>query len=160
DSPAGVKPFNYVHIPHTAALLTGTPAARGKVTDGFGWGQGPSVDQFVAQQTRGATPLPSLELHAIRGKDSATTQTRICYRRPDQPVTGERDPRLALQRIVEGSRGGTGSDLDLRRLGSERRSVLDFVNADLARLRSRVGREDLVRLDGHQTSLRELEAQL
>jgi len=193
NNPAGPDSGNNVHIPHMGSILTGIPIQRGTSTPFFegdyqyGWANGISVDQFLAQKIAamaGAPPFPSLDYHCIGNSDVVKTQTRMSYTGPGTPVVPEIDPHAALKRILTsgggtggtggtggaggaggaagtGGAGGSGGVVDaVARAQSERRSALDYLKGDLARVSQRVGTVDRARLDGHLTSLRELEGRI
>ena len=181
NNPAGPDSGNNVHIPHMGSILTGTPIQRGTSTPFFegdyqyGWADSISVDQFLAQKiaaAAGAPPFPSLDYHCLGNRDVVKTQTRMSYIGPGNPVVPEIDPQAALKRVLTsgggtgggtggaGGAGGTGGIDAVARAQSERRSVLDYLKGDLGRVTQRIGTADRARLDGHLTSLRELEARI
>ena len=93
------------HYAKTANFLTGMPVAKttGKdISSG-----GISVDQRIAEQFRGLTPLPSLELGTepvISGIDSNVGYTRlygsnISWQSATRPVAKEINPRMVYERL-------------------------------------------------------------
>lgn len=170
NNPAGPDSGNNVHIPHMGSILTGTPIQRGANTPFFegdyqyGWANGVSVDQYIAQQlAKGPerTRFASLDFHCVGNRDVVKTQTRMSYTAPAQPVVPEMDPQAALKRLLATNTSDGGAMATaLMRAQKERRSVLDFLLGDLARLSARVGADDRPRVEAHLTALRELEQRL
>lgn len=169
NNPAGPDSGDNVHIPHMGSILTGTPIQRGSSTPFFegdyqyGWANGVSVDQFIAQrlaQTSDKTRFASLDFHCVGNRDVVKTQTRMSYAGPGQPVVPEMDPQAALKRVLGSVANGGAGAPSMDRLAQERRSVLDFLLGDLGRLSARVGMSDRTRVEGHLTALRELEQRL
>lgn len=161
NNPAGPDSGNNVHIPHMGSILTGTAIQRGTDTPFFegsyqyGWAGGISVDQFIAQKiaaTPGAPRFSSLDYHCVGNRDVVKTQCRMSYLGAGKPVVPEIDPRVALKRLV--------GNVSMPTASNDRRSVLDYVMADLHRLEGRVGSADRARLEGHLDALRELESRL
>ncbi|MCC7535360.1 MAG: DUF1552 domain-containing protein [Deltaproteobacteria bacterium] len=142
-------------------MLTGTELLEGDEFEGgngelVGWGGGISVDQFVANAVGGDTRFRSLELGVDPG--GANIWTRMCYRDSNQPVPPEGDPRAVFDRVFSDLSTEDRDAAERRR--QQRRSVLDFVRADLGRMSSRLPREDRPKLDAHLTAIRDLETRL
>lgn len=148
------------HITGMAVMLTGAPIQDGSFVEAgkpYGWAGGPSVEQFIAQKIGGATRYPSLDQHNTGGfPDEFKTQFRMSYTAAGQPLTAEPDPRKLFDRVF----AGAGDDTLLRRLRSERKSVLDFLHRDLARIQQRIGAADRQKMDAHVTAVRRLETEL
>src|SRR3954471_2032348 len=140
------------HYVKTAAFLTGTTITRTTGSD-LRCG-GVSMDQVAAQKIGNLAPLPSLELGiepVPTGVDVNVGYTRlygshIAWSTPTTPLAKEINPRLAFDRLF---RPGKKSD----EAGNDR-SVLDLVAEDAARLRSKVGRADQMKLDNYLESVR------
>ncbi len=135
------------------ALLTGRRLNPGSFGDGVGWASGQSIDQRIADHVGGMTPFRSLELGVGLG-DRSNVFNRISYLGSDRPLASIDDPRVAFDRLF-GGLVGDESEQQFRR--STRRSVLDFVGAELTALRGRAGASARADIDAHLESLRELE---
>ncbi len=150
--------FKHGHISYMGSMLTGMPiltqGAFVELGKQYGWAAGPSIDQIVARQIGRDTAFPSLEFHVLGNSEELKTQYRMCYRDSNQPITGMQNPTQAFTRVF--AVGGA----QLAQLQGERRSIIDYLKGDLARLQTRIGAEDKARLDGHLTGLREVESRL
>ena len=81
----------------------------------------------------------------------------VSYRGANQPNIAVDDPWQMYTRIFDNA---DLSDTQLAQLLAERKSVLDFLSADITTLRARVASEDKARLDAHLSSIRSLEQEL
>ena len=145
-----------------ASLLTGEIITEGDFVGGdgrrAGWAGGPSLDQVLAREMRPGTTFDTLEL-GVRCKE-AVPRGRLVYRDREQPVPPIDDPMVAFERLFGGTRNGGDDPRTTERLLHKRRSVLDAVSGDFARLYARVTPEDRRKLEQHATSLRNLENRL
>ena len=139
-----------------ATLLTGEIILPGNFADGdgqtAGWAGGPSIDQLLADRLAPPTRFRTLELgvRAIENEPRA----RISYRGADQPVPPENQPLNVYTRLF----AGMNQDPEvMRRLLVQRRSVLDVVREDFARLNAKLAPEDRRKLEQHAESVRQLE---
>lgn len=143
----------------TGALLQVGPSGIGDfahLPDGSAGG--PSIDQEIARRVGGQTMLSSLELGVMSRLDAKRQLTsRMCYRGPFQVVPPESDPAQAFETLFLGMASGSETAARLR---GERRSVLDRVRQDFARLEGRVSAADRRKLDAHLTAIREIETAL
>jgi hypothetical protein len=142
--------------------LKGAPVGGGHGPDypnlmtacGGGPISGPSIDQAIAAVLGKHTRLPSLEL-------GVREFSHCSYKGPKQPIAPQTDPVRAYARIFgASSSGGADRQRELARLVSARRSIFDRVSADLEALSCALGREDRVKLEAHETSIRALEKRL
>jgi hypothetical protein len=160
DNAASYEGPGGAHQKGCGAWLTGRPLNDGDFTGGngdllSGWASGMSLDQRIANVVGQETRLPSLELGVqVRG---ASNRHRISYSGSDAPLPPESSPHRAYTRLFGGV---IGSDAAAVRLRRRRRSVLDFVGGDLARLEAQVAVDDRAALDAHLERIRELERQL
>jgi hypothetical protein len=161
------------HQKGPVACLTGGGCNTGSFGGGngnsSGYGNNISVDQYIAGKWStmpGAmTPLKTLELGVAIG--GANNRNRISYLGSNQPVAPEPDPARAFARVFSGfmppKPGGAATDMPdpelLTRL-AEKKSVLDYVRADLGRVSARLPGDERARLDRHLESLRDVERQL
>jgi hypothetical protein len=120
-----------------------------------GWGGGISLDQFLANQIGQTTKFSSLEFGVQ--VQYADVSARISYRGPGQPVPPEDDPYQGYQRIFS----ELGADpAEVARIRAERKTVLDFVGDDYARLSKRLGMSDRQKVDAHLEAIRDIEKRL
>ena len=135
-----------------------------------GWGSGPSIDQVVARafgpnapyqrapdQADPEVPFRTLELGVQSGQPHSVN--RMIYRDSEQPLHPETNPRAAFDRLFTGPLGN-GDPTAVARIRAEKRAILDLVNADLNRLRTRVGAEEMQKIDNHAEALRGIERRL
>lgn len=153
------------HARGTASFLTGAhiTASEDAIENGV------SVDQLVAEKLRqqGFRGLASLELGAEGGGARGTCdagyscayQVNISWAGPQSPVAKETNPRAVFDRLF-------GAGVDTRPAAvreQERRrkkSILDAVKDDAARLNARLGARDRQKIEEHLTGIRELERRL
>ncbi len=125
--------------------------------DPLGWGGNvnPSIDQVIAQNTLGATALPSLHLgYQVGGLSVAN---RMSFTAPDQPTELYQDPQHAWMQLF-----GLAS-LDkaaYERLKAKRLSSIDVVRAELTGLQTRIGGEERPKIDSHLQALQDIETKL
>jgi hypothetical protein len=156
------------HQKGPVACLTGGGANTGPFGGGngnsSGYGNNISIDQYIAGKWGVNTRLKTLELGVgIRG---VSNRNRISYLGNNQPVGPEGDPAKAFARVFSNftpaapsASPGAGEAEVMKNLAA-RKSVLDFVRADLGRLGPRLPLDERPRLERHLESLRELERSL
>jgi hypothetical protein len=127
--------------------------------DTWGWPEGASLDQYLADlpSVRGGTPIRSLELGVwVRG---VRTNRRMSYSAAGAPVTPQNDPRVVFERVF-----GDGVPMaDAERAARDRRRrqrILDRVSGDLTNLRNRLGVRDRETLDRYATAIDSIESEL
>jgi hypothetical protein len=124
------------------------------------WMTGPSIDQIIINKVKQPTQFPTIALD-VQLEEGFNLRSRTRFDQTGTFVPGEQDPAAAFDRIFTDGIVSISSDPKLaERLRNERRSVLDLVNDDLAKLSTRVGGQDKVRIDQHLESLRSIEARL
>ncbi len=117
---------------------------------------GPTIDQVIADKIAGSTPVKSVQVGVSKRTsimDSGTTMFAMSHRSTNEPLYPEFNPQKVWQTLF----GGYVPKPDDRAL---RVSVLDSVNEDLKRLRTRLGAGDQQRIDAHVTGVAELEAKI
>ena len=136
-------------------ILTGSRIVGGD--GGLPWNS--SLDQFLAVENRlgDSTLVPSIAL-AVGSKQLSARET-LSFGTGGVPISKIVDPGVAFdflfKRAVVGADPGAQARADReRRLG---KSLIDFVNGDLQRLRARVGPFETQKLDQHLDALRALE---
>lgn len=129
---------------------------------------GISVDQVIAAQLAGQTPLPSLQLglstlnsyeDGLPGQHSRS----ISWKSADEPLYKLVSPAGLFDRLTAGQVIGVPDPGELAAAAARRqrqRSLLDFVLEDARGLSSRLGRNDSRRLDQFMTSVRALEQRI
>lgn len=149
---------------HATANSGFLSAAEAKMTEGSDYELATTMDQIAARQIGRAAPLPSLEL----AMDILTTvgncdngfacvyQNNLSWSSPTAPLPTEAHPRVVFERLF-----GEGGDLDERRADLRRdASILDWVNADMLRLKGRLGASDRIKIDEYLDSIREVERRI
>ncbi len=127
---------------------------------------GISMDQIVAREAGKATRFPSLEIgmeDARQAGDcdsgySCAYTNNLAWASETQPLPPVLDPRALFERLF-----GKGAELSPEarvREGKFRRSILDFVMGDAAKLQSTLGPTDRRKLDEYLTSIRAIEQQI
>lgn len=149
------------HFRSSAVFLT---QKHPKQTEGSDVFVGTSLDQIYAQHRGQETPIPSMQL-CIENVDQSGgcsygyacvyTDT-ISWASETEPLPMIRDPRLAFDQLF-----GSGSNEEER---AERRaadkSILDWIPHQVARLKTRLGTRDRVRLDMYLENIREIERRI
>lgn len=144
-----------------AGFLTGTVGHDGPrviLTGAGANGKNSSLDQFLAVEQRlgQVTPLPSLVLAV--GNDERSNTSSISYGRGGVPLPKLIHPADTFDALFGAPLTGSPEAARARRQRGQ--SVLDFLGADLARLRSRAPGADRDKLEHHATALRDLERRL
>lgn len=151
------------HYAKTANFLTGLEVTKTTGKDISTGGQ--SLDQYIAQELAGKTPLPSLELGidpVISGIDSNVGYTRlygshISWQTATRPVAKEIKPQAVFERLAGLNKAAQSSDA---RLQAEQQSLLDLAMDDAKSLRKKLGRDDQFKLDEYLDSLRAVEKRI
>src|SRR4029453_1714917 len=116
---------------------------------------GTSMDQVIASQIGGRTPIPSLvvgiEPNELRLEDglSMIYGSSLSWVSPTKPATKEIYPTRAFDRLVG---DGSGRALD--------RSILDAVRQDSQSLRPKISKGDNVKLSEYFDSIRDIEKRI
>lgn len=121
----------------------------------------PSVDQIAAAHYYQETPTPYRSLEAavtrFRGTDEGTSFQYLSHNGSQGGETNvnpsEESPAAFFQRLF-------GGGLTEPLVQKARASVLDAVGGQITGLKSKLGKNDQVRLDQHLTSVRALESRL
>ena len=149
------------HFRSSAVFLT---QAHPKQTQGSDIWAGTSFDQLYAQKYGQATPLPSMQF-CIENLDQAGGCTynyscaytdSISWASPNEPLPMIRDPRVAFDMLF--GTGGSPADRVARR--QSRRSILDWIQGEVADVRKELGTGDKNRLDRYLNNVREIERRI
>ncbi len=161
----------------TASTLNGpSPGADFDGGNGnrTGWGSGPSLDQVLAQAHGSSlpygvapsaanqeTPYRNVEL-GVRCQ-GPTSLNRMIYAGENAPLHPEVLPSAAFSRLfagIDASGSATGPDpAEVQRL-LERNALIDYLKGDLARIRTKIGREEYGKLDAHLEALLSIQRRL
>jgi len=152
------------HARAMAAFLTGSHPRK---TNGANLRAGISVDQLAANKIGRATRFPSLEIGCEGGKTagacdhgySCAYQTNLSWRGEATPAAKEIDPRLVFERLFGGP-DATETAAARSRRERDRKSILDFVAEDAARVQGNLGAADRRKLEEYLTGVREVERQI
>ncbi len=147
------------HMKGMGHMLTGIELLAGDTMGGAGTpaglAGGISIDQRIANDIGQNTRFPSLEFGVM--VQNSDVWARMIYSGANQPLPPMEDPVAAFTRIFAGS---TLSAAQTAILLKRRQSVLDYAVGSLGSLGTRVGADDLVRVQQHQDSVRQIEKQL
>jgi len=144
------------------AWLTGTHA---KMTSGADLHAGISVDQIAAKEFGKYTQLASLEIglessEVVGACESAygcAYYDTISWRNETTPLPMENRPRAIFERMF----GDAGTDPKARlALAREDHSILDAVDADIKRMRGKVGGTDRAKVDQYLDAIRDVERRM
>jgi hypothetical protein len=144
------------------AWLTGTHA---KMTSGADIRAGISVDQIAAKEFGKETQLASLEVGlesaeivgACESAYGCAYYDTISWRNETTPLPMENRPRALFERMF----GDGGTDPKARlAIRKEDQSILDAVNADIKRLRVKVGGTDRGKIDQYLEAIRDVERRM
>jgi hypothetical protein len=157
------------------ALMTGQPTL-GRIGQQDHAAGGASIDQIFLQRSPrlggpnsvGRTSFSSLQLAAdIRSDRDEIAPRVLSYLDPiptvsdpnsaRQPLKPETDPSNVFNRLFGGGIMPTG---DLTLYLKQRKSVLDFMRSDLARLRKLIPAGETVKLDSQADAIRQLESSI
>ena len=149
------------HATSNAAFLS---AAKAKWTESTDYYLGTTADQIAAKQIGQETLLPSLELamdllQTVGQCDNGYAcvyQNNLSWSSPTTPLPAEAHPRVVFERLF----GDGGSAADRRADLRKRASLLDWVRDDIARLQTKLGPEDRVRVGQYLDSVREVERRI
>ena len=140
--------------------------ATGVVSIGTGAG-GPSFDQVLGTELGDATKFRTLVGHreqADGATEGATTahMNNVAWSAPGTVAVADRDPMHFFSTLVSAipqasSTATTGPTPEVLAAIARKKSVLDHVMGEISSLQNRVGTVDKTRLDGHLSSLREVE---
>ena len=153
----------YVHAGASGSFLTGTRRGGTSETDVVA---DTSIDQMLASELGGSTPLASLELsidkeanagQCTSGLSCAYTQT-ISWRTPTMPLPMENNPRAVFERLF-GDSGSTDPAVRRARM-EEKRSILDSVMGKLADVERRVGTDDRRKVEDYAAAIRDVERRI
>ncbi len=114
-----------------------------------------SLDYVIGNALRQSakTPYTVLNLGVLYKNLSCSWQAASVVATPDD------DPYHAFDKIFGGLRPGVGMPM-MDSVRSVRKSVLDYVQKDITRFSRKLGSEDRLRIDGHLSSIREIENRL
>ena len=149
------------HASSNCAFLSCSHAKR---TEGSDYQLGTTVDQIAARAIGRDTPIPSLEIGTdliaqVGNCDNGYAcayQNNLSWSSPTTPLPTEADPRVVFERLF-----GDGGSPERRRAEIKKSgSILDWMAADLARLRREVGQGDRLKVDQYVDSVREVERRI
>lgn len=138
------------HATHPVAMLTGADALE------QGFVKLPTIDQRIAQVINKDTAYPGGLHVGISSADGATSMgIQISFNGPSAPNPPNYSPAALFANLV-GLGGSQEPDPALFR----RQKILDAVADDIRDLKTRLGKEDRVRLDRHLDGVAELQVQI
>lgn len=148
------------HARSAAAFLTGAhPNKKGEIRVGI------SADQVAAEKVGQFTRLPSLELGTEPNRTagqcdsgySCAYSSAISWKTESTPMAKEIQPKLAFERMF----GGSAEDRkEAAKRNFYRKSILDAVSGDAAKLQQKLGKSDRRKVDEYFSSVREIEERI
>src|SRR5205823_7408713 len=144
---------------HPRACTAWLTGAHAKITSGADLRAGISVDQIAAREFGKYTQLASLEIGlesaeivgACESAYGCAYYDTISWRNETTPLPMENRPRAVFERLF----GDGGTDPKARlAIRQEDKSILDAINADVKRLRVRVGGTDRSKVDQYLDAIR------
>ncbi len=127
---------------------------------------GPTFDQVAAnglpKTSSGRKSMHAwVQMHLPPLPTTSSGGTKCFWTGQGQPINPIGDPYAIYKEIFAGGDFNTTADpAAVKRLMARKKSVLDFVGANLEDFRKRVGTEDRAAMDSHFGAIRELETQL
>ncbi len=149
------------HFRSSAVFLT---QCHPKQTQGSDIYAGTSLDQMHARRFGQSTPLPSMQF-CIENLDQAGGCTynyscaytdSISWATPKDPLPMIRDPRVAFDMLF----GAGGDNKDRAERRQTRKSILDWVLADVTDVRKSLPAADRLRIDAYLENVREIERRI
>ena len=151
---------------HTRACATWLNGIHPKKTEGSDIRLGATADQLAAQHLGKDTVLPSMEMISseidlVLGGQceagySCAYMNTVSWQSPTTPLPTENNPSVVFERLF--GEGGTPEErLDRMR---RKKSLLDRVNRDLARLQNSLGPSDRARVTEYFDAVREIERRI
>lgn len=152
------------HARSAACFLTGAHPVK---TAGSDIRVGQSIDQVIAGHIGNRTRFASLELGcepAMQAGNcdsgySCAYSSNIAWKTPTMPLAKEIHPRLVFERLFEIGSPGETLEARAQRLKA-RKSILDYVQTDSARLRKKLAKTDRRKLDEYFAGVREIEKRI
>lgn len=150
------------HARAAGSFLTGAHPVK---TAGANIKVGVSADQHVAAKIGNQTRLPSLELGIEPGRTSGNCDSgyscayssSISWKTESTPMAKEINPRQAFERLF----GGEENNPEARaKRAANRKSILDVVAGDAAKLKEKLGQTDRHKIDEYFTAVREIESRI
>jgi hypothetical protein len=149
---------------HASANCAFLSCAQAKRTEGSDYQLGTTVDQVAAKAIGRDTPIPSLELGTdliaqVGNCDNGFAcayQNNLSWSSPTTPLPTEADPRVVFERLFGDGGNPERRRTELRKSGS----ILDWMTADMARLRRELGPGDRTRVNQYLDSVREVERRI
>jgi len=151
---------------HTRACATWLAGVHPKKTEGSDIRLTTTADQIAAAHLGKETVLPSMEMIAseidlVLGGQceagySCAYMNTVSWQSPTTPLPVENNPSVVFDRLF-GEGGSPDERLDRMK---RKRSLLDRVNSDLARLQRSLGPSDRLRISEYLDAVREVERRI
>ncbi len=144
-------PNDDAHASGPAGFLSGHPLLKSGSDHTFA---GPSLDQVLAAAIGSETLYRSVEIGVQPGLGG------LSHNGPSSKNPPESDPAMVFERLFGPTFTAPGEEPIIDPKLGLRRSVLDAVMTDAARLELRLGAADKVRLEQHMSAVRDLEKRI
>lgn len=147
----------FEHPSGSAAATTGAPLSGNAV-------RAPSIDQIVARVTAEGAPFRSLEVGVTPATPNGNPDSlhTVSHNGPNSRNNAEFDPRAVFSRLFGRvvPPVDDGAEEQAAKMARVRKSVLDSVLEDGARLKARLGSIDNQRVEQHLEAIRAIERRL
>ena len=149
---------------HASANCAFLSCAQAKRTEGSDYFLSTTVDQIAAKHIGRDTAIPSLELGTdliaqVGNCDNGFAcayQNNLSWSSATTPLPTEADPRIIFERLFGDGGSNDQRRVELRKSGS----ILDWMTADMDRLRRELGAGDRTRVNQYLDSVREVERRI
>ncbi len=151
---------DWPHLTGQVGLLTGDDYQGTSFMDGTV--KRPSLDQVIAGVVGGGARFKSLEVRiGPIDPGQGTAQDHVSHNGPNNPNRGETDVNAMFTRLFGSGFQAPGAAQNAPSPRDQvRKSILDLVLQDAARLEPRLGANDRARLEQHLDAVRSLETRL
>jgi hypothetical protein len=145
-------------------LMTGSPIGDARPPSPDDWkNTEPSLDQILAASSPdfAGVPYESLQIAAHNRQDGPpeVANRALSYSGADEPLYPEVTPSLTFERLFGGIVPGMDAEA-IARAKAKNASMLDFIDADLARLEALAPASERPKLEAHADAIRDLEQSL
>lgn len=146
---ADPTPLDYSHYLGWGHLLTGANVASQNVAGDI------SFDMLLSKRMGSRTPHP----YSLHGIPHDQGQSPISWNGRAAAATPEFRPDRAFTKLFAGLNPDASAQEETARL-QQQKSLLDYVQGSLSRVKCEVGSEDQRRLDQHAQNIRDIESRL
>ncbi len=153
------------HAVGMTSMLTGRKFTEVEATEfgDVGWGAGISIDQLIAAGVAAPGQLKSIEAGIQTKKQYQNFYAYISYAEgggSGNAIAADDDPSSVFNRLFGNIPDSEEAVAELQKVIDQRKSVLDVVADDFAKVSGKISKDDQVRLDKHLDLVRSLQDRL